>query len=121
MVSDAPVLGKLKLNQERSEEDHQSVLADDEQALGPVNLSQADFLIEGAVASQHHGDAVGEASLRDLGGRAQDRRGQVVDLKTRLQTKRISRVRRRRPGWTGGATRDSLPCGGPEAAAPTAS
>lgn len=64
---------------------HQSVLADDEQALGPVNLSQPNFFIEGAVASQHHGDAVGEASLWDLGGRTQDRRGQVVDLKTRLK------------------------------------
>lgn len=66
---------------------HQSVLADDEQASGPVYLSQAHLFVEGAVASQHHGDAVREASFRDLGGRAQDRRGQVMDLKTRLETK----------------------------------
>lgn len=61
---------------------YQSVLADNKQALGPVNLSQANFFVEGAVASQHHGDAIREASLWDLGGRAQDRGGQVVDLKT---------------------------------------
>lgn len=68
--------------------DHQSVLADNEQALGPVDLSQANFFIEGAVASDNHGDAVWEAALWDLGGRAQRRRGQVVDLKARLKTKR---------------------------------
>lgn len=61
---------------------YQSVLADNKKALGPINLSQTNFFIEGAVASQHHGDAIWEAPLWDLGGRAQDRGGQVIDLKT---------------------------------------
>lgn len=52
--------------------DYQSVLADNEQTFGPVKLGQANFFIEGAVASQHHGDAIWEAPLRDVGRRAQD-------------------------------------------------
>ncbi|PWA29971.1 hypothetical protein CCH79_00009601 [Gambusia affinis] len=53
-------------------------------ALGSIDLGQADLLVEGAVAPHHHGDAVWEAPLRDLGGRAKDRRRQVIDLKTGL-------------------------------------
>lgn len=48
--------------------DYQSVLADNQQALGSINLSQANLFIEGAVASQHHGDAIRETSLWDFGG-----------------------------------------------------
>lgn len=68
----------------REELSHQSVLADDEQALGTINLGQANFFIESAVPPHHHGDAVREASLWDLRGRAQDRCCQVIDLETRL-------------------------------------
>lgn len=102
---------------------HQSVLADNEQALGPVNLSQANFFIEGAVASQHHGDAVWEASLWDFGGRAQDRRGQVIDLKTRLKRKDFLALTGDAfviPG-PNQATCDLLPYWGPEAVVPTVS
>lgn len=59
---------------------YQSVLADDEQALGPVYLGQTDLFIESAVAPHHHGDVIWEASFWDLRGRAQDRRSQVIDL-----------------------------------------
>lgn len=69
---------------------YQSVLADDEQALGSVKLGQSDFFIESAVASHHHGDAIREASLRDIGRRAQDRCCQVIDLETRLRDKRFA-------------------------------
>lgn len=51
---------------------YQSVLADDEEALGTVNLSQPDLFIESAVSSHHHGDAIREPPLRDFRGRAQD-------------------------------------------------
>lgn len=71
---------------------YQSVLADNEQTLGAVDLSQADFLVESAVASHHHGNAIWEASLRDVRGRAQDRRGQVIDLKTRLPRQKVHYV-----------------------------
>lgn len=72
-----------------SKQGYQSVLADNEQALGAINLSKPDFFIESAVASHHHGDAIWEASLWDLRRRAQDRRCQVVDLKTWLWDKRF--------------------------------
>lgn len=77
-----------------SKQGYQSVLADNEQALGAINLSQSDFFIESAVASHHHEDAIWEASLRDLRWRAQDRCGQVIDLKTRLQDKRFTMLTR---------------------------
>lgn len=47
---------------------YQSVLADDEEALGTVNLSQPDLFIESAVSSHHHGDAIREPPLRDFRG-----------------------------------------------------
>lgn len=61
---------------------HQSVLADDEDALGTVDLSEPHLLIESAVSPHHHGDAVWETPFRDIRGRAQHRRGQVIDLET---------------------------------------
>ena len=51
-----------------SEQGYQSVLADDEQALGTVYLGQSDLFIKSAVASHHHGDAIWEASLWDVRG-----------------------------------------------------
>lgn len=47
---------------------HQPVFTDDEQPLGAVDLCQPHFLIEGAVAPQHHGYAVGKAPFGHLGG-----------------------------------------------------
>ena len=47
---------------------HQPVLADNEQALGTVDLGQSHLLVEGAVAPHHHGYAVREAPIRDLRG-----------------------------------------------------
>ncbi len=73
---------------------YQSVLADDEQALGSVELGQSDFFIESAVASHHHRDAIRETSLRDVGGGAQDRCCQVIDLETRLRDKNVCNVNR---------------------------
>lgn len=90
---------------------YQSVLADNEQALGAVNLGQSDFFIESAVASHHHGDAIWEASLRNVRGRAQDRCCQVIDLKTGLQDKMFAMLTR-----AGGCcstlnmTKKQLPC-----------
>lgn len=37
---------------------YQSVLADDEDALRTVNLSEPNLLIESAVSSHDHGDAI---------------------------------------------------------------
>lgn len=64
---------------------HQSVLADDEEALGAAQLRQPDLLVESAVAPHHHGDAVREAPLRDVGGGAQHGRGQVMNLEAGLR------------------------------------
>lgn len=61
---------------------YQPFLTDNEQALGTVNLGQANLFIKRAVAPHHHGDAIWEASLWDVGGQAQDRRCQIIDLKT---------------------------------------
>lgn len=47
---------------------YQSVLADNEQALGTIHLGQTDLFIESAVAPHHHGDAIGKASFWDLRG-----------------------------------------------------
>lgn len=64
---------------------HQPVLADDQQAFGAAQLRQADLLVESAVAPHHHGDAVREAPLRDVGGGAQHGGGQVVNLEAGLR------------------------------------
>ena len=47
---------------------HQTVLADNEYALGTVDLGQSHLLVEGAVAPHHHGYAVREAPIGDLRG-----------------------------------------------------
>lgn len=47
---------------------YQSVLADNEQAFGTINLGQSDLFIESAVAPHYHGDTIWEASLWDIRG-----------------------------------------------------
>lgn len=67
---------------------HQPVLADNEQTPGPVDLGQPHLLVEGAVAPHHHGNAVREPPVWHLGGRAQHRRREVMDLETGLAHRR---------------------------------
>ena len=68
---------------------HQPVLADNEQALGTVDLGQSHLLVEGAIASHHHGYAVREAPIGDLRGWAQDRRCEVMNLETGLDEHKV--------------------------------
>ena len=63
---------------------HQTVPADNEYALGTVDLGQSHLLVEGAVAPHHHGYAVREAPIGDLRGWAQHRRCEVMNLETGL-------------------------------------
>lgn len=69
---------------------YQPVLADDEQALGSVDLRQPHLLVEGAVTPEHHGNPVWEPSLGHLGGVAQHRRRQVMDLEAGLGSQRTN-------------------------------
>lgn len=69
-------------------EPHQPLSADDQQPAGAVDLGQSDFLVEGAVASHHHGDLVVEAPIRDVGGGAQNRGCLILQLQERLQQSR---------------------------------
>lgn len=86
------VIGLILTQNSCKQLSHQSVLADNEQTLGTINLGQANLFVESAVAPHHHGDTVWEAALWDLRGWAQDRCSQVVDLETWLWNKKFGKA-----------------------------